>query len=215
MNNTKKQIIGIVGFIGSGKDTVADYLVNFHNFRRESFASSLKDAVSVIFNWDRSLLEGRTQESREWRETPDVWWSSRLQKPITPRWVLQFWGTEVCRNGFNDDIWIASLENKLLSSNDNIVISDCRFPNEISMIKNAGGKIVWVNRGTLPSWYNIAIQATDPSAENTDAAKQELERLKIHPSEWSWAGTKFDNVIDNNSTIDALYTQVKSLIIGN
>ena len=30
-------IIGICGFIGSGKDTVADYLVNFHEFRRESF----------------------------------------------------------------------------------------------------------------------------------------------------------------------------------
>ena len=46
-------IIGICGFIGSGKDTIADYLVNFHEFRRESFASSLKDAVSAVFGWDR------------------------------------------------------------------------------------------------------------------------------------------------------------------
>jgi ABC-type glutathione transport system ATPase component len=67
------QIIGIVGFIGSGKDTVADYLVNFHRFKRESFANSLKDAVSQVFGWDRELLEGRTQESREWRETKDEW----------------------------------------------------------------------------------------------------------------------------------------------
>ena len=50
------QIIGIVGFIGSGKDTVADYLVNFHRFKRESFANSLKDAVkrdcfsSLLYN---------------------------------------------------------------------------------------------------------------------------------------------------------------------
>ena len=36
-------IIGVCGFIGSGKDTVADYLVNFHEFRRESFANTLKD----------------------------------------------------------------------------------------------------------------------------------------------------------------------------
>lgn len=215
MNNTKKQIIGIVGFIGSGKDTVADYLVNFHNFRRESFASSLKDAVSVVFNWDRSLLEGRTQESREWRETPDVWWSERLQKPITPRWVLQYWGTEVCRNGFSDDIWIASLENKLLTSDSNVVISDCRFPNEISMIKNAGGKIVWVKRGELPSWYNLAIQAASSDDKNSDFAKQELAKLNVHPSEWSWAGTKFDEVLDNNDTIDALYSRASSLIIGN
>ena len=43
-----KQIIGICGFIGSGKDTAADYLVNFHEFRRDSFASTLKDAVAAL-----------------------------------------------------------------------------------------------------------------------------------------------------------------------
>ena len=46
-------IIGICGFIGSGKDTIADYLVNFHGFRRESFANTLKDAVAAVFGWDR------------------------------------------------------------------------------------------------------------------------------------------------------------------
>ena len=60
-------IIGICGFIGSGKDTIADYLVNFHEFKRESFASSLKDAVSAVFGWNREMLEGRTKQSREWR----------------------------------------------------------------------------------------------------------------------------------------------------
>jgi len=39
-------IIGVCGFIGSGKDTIADYLTNFHGYRRESFANSLKDAVA-------------------------------------------------------------------------------------------------------------------------------------------------------------------------
>jgi hypothetical protein len=104
------QIIGIVGFIGSGKDTVADYLVNFHGYKRESFANSLKDAVSQVFGWDRELLEGRTKESRDWRETRDEWWSKRLKRDITPRWVLQYWGTEVVRKGFHDDMWVASLE---------------------------------------------------------------------------------------------------------
>ena len=204
-------IIGICGFIGSGKDTVADYLVNFHEFRRESFASTLKDAVAAVFGWDRIMLEGRTKEAREWREQVDPWWAQRLAMPtLTPRWVLQYWGTEVCRRAFHDDIWIASLENKLRNSKDNVVISDCRFPNEIQSIRDAGGKIVWVQRGNLPDWYDTAIEAN----QGHNYAVQELKMRKIHASETAWVGTDFDTIIDNNSSIDDLYQQAK-LIVSN
>ena len=202
-------IIGICGFIGSGKDTVADYLVNFHEFRRESFASTLKDAVAAVFGWDRTMLEGRTKEAREWREQVDPWWAERLSMPtLTPRWVLQYWGTEVCRKAFHDDIWIASLENKLRTSRDNVVISDCRFPNEIQSIRDAGGRIVWVQRGDLPDWYDTAINAN----LGHNYAVQELKMRKIHTSETAWVGTDFDIVIDNNGTINELYAQSSELI---
>ena len=205
-------IIGVCGFIGSGKDTVADYLVNFHEFRRESFASTLKDACAAVFGWNRIMLEGRTKEAREWREQVDPWWAERLGIPhLTPRWILQYWGTEVCRKGFHDDIWIASLENKLRTSKDHIVISDCRFPNEIASIKNAGGRIVWVQRGELPEWYDLALQHNQGSHE----ANIELAKLKIHASETAWVGTEFDAVIDNNSSLDDLYYQVKDLVVSD
>jgi hypothetical protein len=205
-------IIGVCGFIGSGKDTIADYLVNFHEFRRESFASTLKDAVAAVFGWDRTMLEGRTKEAREWREQVDPWWAARLDMPtLTPRWVLQYWGTEVCRKAFHDDIWIASLENKLRNSKDHVVISDCRFPNEISSIKNAGGQIVWVQRGALPEWYQTAVDAN----RGSNVALNDLKRLKIHASETAWVGTEFDAVIDNNSTIDALYQQAQTLVVSD
>ena len=205
-------IIGVCGFIGSGKDTIADYLVNFHEFRRESFASTLKDAVAAVFGWDRTMLEGRTKEAREWREQVDPWWAARLDMPtLTPRWVLQYWGTEVCRKAFHDDIWIASLENKLRNSKDHVVISDCRFPNEISSIKNAGGQIVWVQRGVLPDWYEVAVDAN----RGSNVAINELKMRKIHASETAWVGTEFDAIIDNNSTIDKLYQQAKTLVIGD
>ena len=202
-------IIGICGFIGSGKDTVADYLTNFHEFRRESFASTLKDAVAHVFGWDRTMLEGRTKEAREWREQVDPWWATRLDMPnLTPRWVLQYWGTEVCRKAFHDDIWIASLENKLRTSKDHVVISDCRFPNEIKSIKDAGGIIAWVQRGELPNWYQTALDANAGS----NNAFNELKMKKIHASETAWIGTNFDIILDNNGTIDGLYQQVKQVI---
>jgi hypothetical protein len=205
-------IIGICGFIGSGKDTVADYLVNFHEFRRESFASTLKDAVAAVFGWDRTMLEGRTKEAREWREQVDPWWAAKLDMPtLTPRWVLQYWGTEVCRKAFHDDIWIASLENKLRNSKDNIVISDCRFPNEIESLKRAGGNIIWVQRGSLPDWYADAVSANQGSNVGLNAMKMR----KIHASEWAWLGSDFDIVIDNNGSIDDLYKQSASLVVGD
>jgi hypothetical protein len=207
-------IIGVCGFIGSGKDTVADYLVNFHEFRRDSFANTLKDAVAAVFGWDRTLLEGRTKEAREWREQVDPWWSKRLDMPdLTPRLVLQLWGTEVCRRGFHNDIWIASVENKMRTSTDDIVISDCRFPNEIKSIKQAGGIVVWVKRGELPSWYQDAVNFNEGDHNMLFATgRHRLEQLGIHASETAWVGTKFDFEIDNNGTIDSLYKQVESIV---
>ena len=209
-------IIGICGFIGSGKDTIADYLVNIHQFRRESFANSLKDAVAQVFGWDRDMLEGRTRQSREWREQVDLWWAERLNMPdLTPRWVLQHWGTEVCRRAFHDDIWIAALENKLRNSTDDIVISDCRFPNEIKSIKDAGGIVIRVIRGAEPEWYDAAVSANRGPNGNVSWAlsRAKLERLKVHASESSWVGTKFDAEVDNNSSMDHLLNQINDLVL--
>jgi hypothetical protein len=207
-------IIGVCGFIGSGKDTIADYLTNFHGFRRESFANSLKDAVAYVFGWDRTMLEGRTKMAREWREQVDPWWANRLNMPnLTPRWVLQYWGTEVCRKSFHDDIWIASLENKLRNSKDDIVISDCRFPNEIKSIKDAGGIVIRVKRGPDPDWYDDAadMNAGD-RCMNYMLAKTRMQQLGIHASETAWVGTKFDAVLTNDDTIDDLMSKVKDLV---
>lgn len=209
-----KMIIGVCGLIGAGKDTIADYLVNIHEFRRESFANTLKDAVAAVFGWDRTLLEGRTKEAREWREQVDPWWAERLAMPnLTPRWVLQYWGTDVLRNHFNDDIWIASLENKLRKTKDNIVISDCRFPNEIKAIKALGGKVIRVVRGDDPEWMHHAINyMSGPTKIGWAIGKDALVRAGIHASEYSWAATEFDAVLDNNGSLESLFDQVQDLV---
>lgn len=202
-------IIGIAGFQGSGKDTIADYLCNIYGFKRDSFAATLKDAVSAIFGWDRELLEGRTTESRKWRETVDEWWANRLGMPgLTPRLVLQKWGTEVARKAWHDDTWIASLENKLNRAHNDIVITDVRFPNEIKAIKDAGGIVIRVVRGPEPEWYDLAMTTNLGTFNHMAQAYPE-----VHPSEWAWIGTNFDAIIDNNADgLDPLYAQIKDLI---
>ena len=213
-------IIGISGFISSGKDTMADYLVNFHEFRRDSFAAPLKDAAAHIFGWDREMLEGRTKESREQREQVDQWWAEQLETPnFTPRLGLQLLGTEAVRKGIHDKVWIASLANRMRRTTDHMVITDCRFPNEIRAIKDGGGLVVRIARGADPEWYALAetanrfIWSGDPAhKEASESAERQLNAKGVHASERAWIGAPFDAIIDNNGKIDALYDQIEALV---
>jgi hypothetical protein len=132
---------------------------------------------------------------------------------LTPRWVLQYWGTEVVRKGFHDNTWIASLENKLRKTTDDVVISDCRFPNEISAIKNAGGLVIRVHRGPDPDWYQLAESVNaGPTNISWSLSKDQLSKYNIHASETAWIGTEFDAVLDNNGSLDHLYRQITDLV---
>jgi hypothetical protein len=90
------------------------------------------------------------------------------------------------------------------------VISDVRFPNEIASIKSAGGKVIWVQRGTLPDWYDTAMGATAGILPDQELLKQ----LGIHSSETAWVGADFDHTVRNDTTFDDLYAQVSRIIAG-
>jgi len=197
-------IIGLLGFIGSGKGTVADILVS-KGFKKESFADPVKDAVSAIFGWDRTLLEGDTKESRDFREAKDEWWSQKTAMHITPRAMLQIMGTEAGRDTFHPDLWILSLEQRL-KKNKHTVIADVRFPNECESIRKMGGFIVQVSRGSNPEWYDVARRAN--LEKNTDL----MVDYPIHYSEWAWIGQQTDYVISNNGSLDMLNADVKHLL---
>jgi hypothetical protein len=197
------KIIGICGFKNSGKDTLANILIQNHNFVKLSFATILKDIVSIMFSWNRDMLEGINVKDREKREEIDEWWAKKLNIPhLTPRWILQYFGTDLFRNNFHQDIWIICLEKKIYELNKNIVITDCRFPNEINLIKKLNGKIVHIYREPLPYWFN------DLYSNKIDCPPNNL-----HSSEWSWIkNNKFDITINNNKTIKDLDLYIDNII---
>ena len=193
-------IIGICGLIGSGKGTVADILVETHGFQKLSFADALKDGVAAMFNWPRHLLEGDTEESRIWREKEDPFWTREMERPVSPRLVLQLIGTEAMRIGFFDGVWVSIVKQKIVSNpNTNWVLPDTRFPNEIEMLQSIGGQVWRVKRGTDPQWFGRYVRRNKPPHS-------------IHPSEWAWAQSSFNQVIENDADIESLREKVKNLI---
>jgi len=202
-------IIGIAGLIGSGKGTVADILVEQHNFTKISFADKLKDGVAASFGWNRELLEGDTDESRAWRETVDEFWTNETGREITPRLVLQEFGTDCMRNGFYDGIWVSLIKQEILNNPEtNYVVPDVRFKNEIDVINNLGGKIWNVRRGELPQWWGYAIQ------DNHHPASSLMKDYHpdVHQSEWRWIDKDetFGNILHNDDSIEALYSKVST-----
>lgn len=131
-------IIGLGYKKGSGKDTVADFLVRNHGFTKLSFADPLKAAAREIFGFDQEQLYGSKKEEL------DPFWKD------TPRNVLQKVGTDCLRKGYRDDIWIKALLRKIEPGKD-YVIPDVRFPNEAHAVKNAGGHLWRIDRATGPA----------------------------------------------------------------
>ena len=206
-----RKLIGITGAISAGKDTIGDILVNnFANWEKMSFASHLKDVTALLFGMDRKMLAGETPEDRVKREQPDEFWSKKMGKDFTPRYALQFLGTNLLRNQLHQNIWVDCLERKILASKKNIVITDVRFPNEIDMIRNIGGKIWRVERGELPIWFR-KVESWNQNRENLeyDIPYYVPEISNIHESEWRWVGYDEPNYIfENNGTIEDLKNNV-------
>lgn len=198
---------GIMGAIGCGKDTTAQYLIDTHGFKKVSFAKKVKDIAAVSFGWDRALLEGNTPESRHWRDLEDPFWK------ITPRSALQKIGTEMFRTQVSDDFWIKCAQKEIEDSNVPVVIADCRFENEIEFIHSIGGKVIYIQRDSaetkVPDWVKrVAMNPKQPGARDI------LEASGVHESDWSMYGliARADYTVSNNTTVEDLYATMNTTI---
>lgn len=162
----------------SGKDTVADYLVKKYNFHKVAFADSLKKACKEIFNLSDEQVYGKL------KETVDEYWQ------VTPRYILQRVGTECLRQGYAQDIWIKSLGAKI-KSNENYVISDARFINEVEAVKSWGGIVIKMNRQAAHATGGIVGHESENSLKNYE---------------------QWDYIVDNNGTYEELYDKIDKLM---
>jgi len=132
-------IIGLCGKKQSGKSTVAKYLTD-NGFIELSWAYPLKEIIGrELFGLNDDQLYG-SEEAKE-AIIPDWGFSARQ--------ILQLVGTECFRKVIRDDFWVVLGKRRLLeltAKKYDIVISDCRFPNEMEAIKSVGGITVRIIR---------------------------------------------------------------------
>lgn len=202
-------LIGFSGLASSGKDTAADYLVKkMKNCHKISFANAVKDVASILFSWDRKLLQGDSPESRKFRETKDEFWSNCLKKDFTPRLAMQLIGTECFRKPIDASFWIYVLQNQLSKTgidNHTYILSDVRFPEEVNMIHSLGGKVYRIWRFDPPAWYKEAALYNQQKIKGSNCIEPSCLK-DIHISERSLAGLNLeDSEIDNRKTLYEYY----------
>lgn len=171
------QLIGIVGKIGVGKSTAANYLEEKLQFKEVSFAFPLKK-IAIELGFKENEVFGTQEEKLEKNEL----WN------ISGREFLQKFGTDICRNTLPEmfpsmsGIWIKLGRQKieeLMKTNYNVVISDVRFPDEAEMIRELGGKIVRIERDTGETKCEVNTHASElqSSQIKADVVVQNVEGM--------------------------------------
>tara|TARA_B110000259_G_scaffold186908_1_gene239343 strand:- start:7 stop:597 length:591 start_codon:yes stop_codon:yes gene_type:complete len=175
------KIIAICGYKGSGKDTIANYLVKKYKYTHYKIAEKLKEVIKLLFNLSDSDLEtSKDKINQQWN--------------VTPRKILQFIGTDMFQYKLNElfpkiqkNFWIKSLFtneliNKIKNEDHKIVISDLRFLHEYNLISNL--------------YISYSILKVD---------NNNIQKKDTHISENEFNNIPINSIINNNKSVTELY----------
>lgn len=194
-------LIGLGGHLRSGKDAVADHLVAEHGFVKIGMSDALHEAMLAIdpivvvgefvqypegapgYGWNTPRAQMRYSELVE-----AVGYVEAKKRPEVRR-LLQKLGTEVGRNMIGEQVWTNIIARKIddhRGAGHPVVVTGIRFPNEVQMIRELGGRPVWIDRPSLATSGAIAAHASENSVSEED----------------------FDGLIVNDRTLEDLYAAV-------
>ena len=95
--------------------------------------------------------------------------------------------------------------------------SRCWFTIGQSGVFSLGGEVWWVNRGELPEWYTVAYKQNTTSWDAQWVLEDhhqlmEQQYPQVHKSEWAWVGARFDQILENNGTLEELYQKIDQAV---
>lgn len=201
-----QHILGLTGFAGAGKDTVADLLVAHARFYKMAFADALRAEVAEGFAVTVSDLADPEAKHRPsaalcMRRAPREFLAAVvlslsaaapdhraplsnewLDAPRAPRQILQWWGTEY-RRAQHDRYWTRAMLSRMVqlqrAGHTRFVITDVRFDNEADMVRAAGGILWQVTRpGCDGSKEGPHVSATDGGRFKPDAVIANLHDVR-------------------------------------
>jgi hypothetical protein len=190
-------LIGINGYKGSGKDTVADYLVREYGYEKRSLAASLKQSVAALFNIPVERID-------EMKNDPITQVVIEGYRRMSFREFLQRYGTESHRSVFGDSFWVdqclPTTPDSFYSDGNPVCISDVRFPNELHRVKSLGGINIRISRPEFEGESHASEQAPEPGMIYTliqnDKSIDMLEnKIDLMLLQWGNIST------DENSTV--------------
>lgn len=186
-------IIGLSGLKQSGKDTAAAYLVKEYGFERRSFADPLKKSVAALLDIPFHEIEKYKNDKYALVSFTAMRGKEPIKQVFTFREFLQRYGTESHRDipEMSNDFWVnLSLPIGGYYVGRNIVVTDCRFKNEVDRIHQLSGVVVKISRETA-------------ATSDQDPHSSEAEMV---------AGIGHDYEIHNNKAIVDLYTSIEKII---
>lgn len=164
-------IIALSGYATSGKDSVADILVEDYGFVKYAWADSLRmaaEALNPIVGWDE---QGGSGPIRYNDAVEEYGYNEAKAKFPELRLVLQRLGTEVGREILGENVWVNATINRIASErslSDNIVIPDTRFPNEAAAVQARSESKNFVVRVTRPGVGPVSDHISETGLDDFD-----------------------------------------------
>lgn len=144
-----KNLIGVSGKKGSGKDTFFRIFQEFHpEYQNKKFATKVKEICSLLTDMPIEYFYDR--------QYYDIYIK---QLGVNIRELQQKVGTELFRNVLHPDTWIYALFSNY--KNNSWIVTDVRFPNEANYIKSLNGILIRINRGSIIDKHESEIALDD------------------------------------------------------
>ena len=220
------------------------------DWKVKKFADKLKDIICILINSTRDQLEDESFKSKELGEEWWYWYMEldggyspiildyltttkkelksyeglELIKP-TPRFLLQFIGTNLLRNQLHPEIWVTSLMSEYKPSPNLCEHYTQAWVNGIgnclcntSHKQSEGFKTMCEVESKYPNWiitdmrFPNELEAVKKKGGITIRVNRPDLEQNNHPSETSLDSATFDFIINNDKDIEHLINEVREIL---